>query len=366
MPNIYELVDGIFDHSVFRPQLIGGVCYSSFPILIQTESEILLSLFTYNLDFKQYITQPSYHFLVSLKSPNNIEAIPIVKPGDIGFNIDFSQSRAHMIHPLNKPRPNFIITYEKICGTVDQLINFYPKNPPLLTESERSVVEEYANLFNTYAEDLLIPAYRFVSPDFFEWLQEVLQGTSTSLHVDPHFALRKMHAFNQLVILPVFNEIKATLEQDNKEVMIISGSSTGDDELDKNLQGMHPNGHWLGGTEYYFSDAVDLCTQQFIGPTLIAQDTTASAFRPKNSHPDAGKFFHSIIYTVGEKDVIYAAPMVMHYMQFDQKFHRFLHRFDPAIEQHQLEYITRAQVLQHSLDSLTFYELYAQSETSPF
>jgi hypothetical protein len=58
--------------------------------------------------------------------------------------------------------------------------------------------------------------------------------------------------------------------------------------------------------------------------------------------------------------------MVMYYMQSDQKFHRFLHRFDPAIEQHQLEYITGAQVLQHSLDSLTFYELYAQRETSPF
>jgi hypothetical protein len=58
--------------------------------------------------------------------------------------------------------------------------------------------------------------------------------------------------------------------------------------------------------------------------------------------------------------------MVMYYMQFDRKFHRFLHRFDPSIEQHQLEYITRAQILQHSLDSLTFYQLYAQSETSPF
>jgi hypothetical protein len=58
--------------------------------------------------------------------------------------------------------------------------------------------------------------------------------------------------------------------------------------------------------------------------------------------------------------------MVMYYMQFDQKFHRFLHRFGPVIEQPQLKYITGAQVLQHSFDSLTFYEPYAQSETSPF
>jgi hypothetical protein len=118
------------------------------------------------------------------------------------------------------------------------------------------------------------------------------------------------------------------------------------------------------GTKSYFSDAVDLCPQQFIGPTLIAKDSP-SAFDPQ-SHPDAGQFFHPIIYTVGGERCHLCRPMVMYDIQPDQKFHRFLHRFDPAIEQHQLKYITGAQVLQHSPDSLTFYELYAQRETSPF
>jgi hypothetical protein len=255
-----EAIKKIYNHSVFQPKTLGPGLHVSFPILHRSETETLVSFFVYRLDLYRFVTLPRYRFLVALEPSVNLQAIPIESPKDIGLNIEFFQGRGQMIHPLYKLRPNYRGIPEQVSNLVGQLMKLYPKAPSLLTQSERSVVEEYANFFNSSAEELFVPAFRSISPEFFEWIEEVLQGTSTFLSVDPHFALRKMHAFNQLVILPAFTEIKATLEQDNKDVMIISGSSTGDAELDKNFKGMHPGGHWLGGTEYYFSDAVDLCT----------------------------------------------------------------------------------------------------------
>ncbi len=60
-----------------------------------------------------------------------------------------------------------------------------------------------------------------------------------------------------------------------------------------------------------------------------------------------------------------ASPGVMFWMRFNNKLHAFAHRYDNAIARHPVSQITRPHVLNHVLNSLTFFKLYAWSQT-PF
>lgn len=80
--------------------------------------------------------------------------------------------------------------------------------------------------------------------------------------------------------------------------------------------------------------------------------------------PIGGRFAMSVLYEV-QGDEVYASPGVMFWMAFNNKLHGFAHRYDNAIARHRVEDITRNHVLNHVLNSLTFYKAYAYAET-PF
>jgi hypothetical protein len=62
-------------------------------------------------------------------------------------------------------------------------------------------------------------------------------------------------------------------------------------------------------------------------------------------------------------DEVYVSPLVMFQMKFDGKLHKFKHRYDAAIENHRLEDVTSEQILNHVIDSFSFYRMHAFADT---
>ena len=56
---------------------------------------------------------------------------------------------------------------------------------------------------------------------------------------------------------------------------------------------------------------------------------------------------------------VYAAPGVGYWMKFNGNVHVFTHRYDNAIANHRIEDVTKSHVLNHVLNSVSFYEMYA-------
>jgi hypothetical protein len=85
---------------------------------------------------------------------------------------------------------------------------------------------------------------------------------------------------------------------------------------------------------------------------------------PQDIAAIGGRYAMTIIYDV-QGDEVYASPAVMFWMAFNNKLHGFAHRYDNAIARHRVEDITRLQVLNHVLNSVTFYKAYAYAP-APF
>ena len=96
------------------------------------------------------------------------------------------------------------------------------------------------------------------------------------------------------------------------------------------------------------------------GPSLVLVDRN----RPGDVPAVAGRYVVTAFYEL-DGDQAWAAPGVMFWMRFNNKLHAFAHRYDNAIARHAVEKITRPQVLNHVLGSLSFYKLHAWSPT-PF
>lgn len=96
------------------------------------------------------------------------------------------------------------------------------------------------------------------------------------------------------------------------------------------------------------------------GSSLLLTDRN----RPNGIATIGGRYAMSVLYDV-QGDEVYASPGVMFWMAFNNKLHGFAHRYDNAIARHRVEEITRLQVLNHVLNSVTFHKMYAYQPT-PF
>ena len=96
------------------------------------------------------------------------------------------------------------------------------------------------------------------------------------------------------------------------------------------------------------------------GPSLVLTNRN----RPAGTSPVGGRYGMTVIYDV-QGDDVFASPGVMFWMAFNNKLHGFAHRYDNAIARHRVEDINRPHVLNHLLNSLTFYKVNVFSPT-PF
>jgi len=65
-------------------------------------------------------------------------------------------------------------------------------------------------------------------------------------------------------------------------------------------------------------------------------------------------------------DDIHVSPLVMFQMKFDSKLHKFKHRYDAAIENHRIEDVTSDHILNHVIESFSYYRMHANSDTKPW
>lgn len=153
----------------------------------------------------------------------------------------------------------------------------------------------------------------------------------------------RIHTFEQSVLLPALDEIAASpaLGRDFAPTVVKArpAADAGVEELLASLAG---------------------ALRRRAGPSIALVDRKV---RP-NVPAVAGRYVVTTFYEVAGDDA-YASPGVMFWMKFNNKLHAFAHRYDNAVARHRVEEIQRTQVLNHVLNSLTFYKLYAWSD-APF
>ncbi len=115
-----------------------------------------------------------------------------------------------------------------------------------------------------------------------------------------------------------------------------------------------------------FADAVLDRDDLTLGPILLVEERDASRRPP----PFGGRFLSAPLFRVcetmtpGETDLL-VGPSVMYQMQFDGELHTFQHRYTALLEV-VIEKVTRAMILNHMLNSFSFFRLHALAPRRPW
>lgn len=164
----------------------------------------------------------------------------------------------------------------------------------------------------------------------------------------------KIVSFERDVLGPALDEILAAKSlAANYEVRVRAAASQGGDvwsAWSKQEGGADPDALWT---------MVDgaLRMNRSNGPSLILTKRDRDPGLPSI----AGVFLMIPYYRV-VGSAVYAAPGVGYWMKFNQNVHVFTHRYDNAIANHAIESVTKSHVLNHVLNSVSFYEMYAFSD----
>jgi hypothetical protein len=172
----------------------------------------------------------------------------------------------------------------------------------------------------------------------------------------------KIDAFTRGVVLPAFEEIRATLERHGKRVIISEDEQFGDEMLEGFFHFMHPTRRYARELATSPADEAEVAAgrAQYLGYSLVAVDPEQYESR------FAGKFFETIMLTVGPNDAVYAAPFLMYHMKFDNKLHGFAHRFDNNREHVDVESIDKYMIQNHFLGAYDFFKIHARSDERPW
>lgn len=169
-------------------------------------------------------------------------------------------------------------------------------------------------------------------------------------------AYEKIETFTRTAVLPAFEEIKATLERHGKRVFVSETDRFGDEFLESFYREIHPSARYP--KEMLETPPVE--GAKYVGYTIVAVDPEPATSRY------AGKFFESIMLTVGPNDEVYASPFVIYHMKFDNKLHGFQHRFDNNIERHGIEAIDKYAIQNHFLGAYDFFKINAKRDERPW
>ncbi|MBO0859038.1 MAG: hypothetical protein J2P21_11295 [Chloracidobacterium sp.] len=154
----------------------------SCPIPIKIEDRIFLAFFFYPAggpinDFK--IWPPYYRVLADTESIENIQ-FTRVEPKDFGINFPNSQPLGNLDDEyLNGvTESEYKAMVERFFGLVDDIVRLYLKPSSELSAPAKDVVKQFHRLFYILAPKtkLLLPYYRAMNPEFFDWIDEISAG----------------------------------------------------------------------------------------------------------------------------------------------------------------------------------------------
>lgn len=123
-------------------------------------------------------------------------------------------------------------------------------------------------------------------------------------------------------------------------------------------------------TIHIYADAVDdpvhatlvaeLAHERTIGPVLLVEDRD----QVRRPTPFGGRYLAAPVLRPTDESVL-ASPVVMFQMQFDRDLHVFRQRYSMLSEM-PVEKITRTMIVNHVLNSFSFFRIHAMSPTRPW
>jgi hypothetical protein len=158
----------------------------------------------------------------------------------------------------------------------------------------------------------------------------------------------RISTFFREVVTPAFAEVAAAprLAEDYR-VLVVAGDRSGTPSLSDMIKILRQEA----------DDDEDL----IFGDTLVIEDR--DPFR--RVRPYFGWFLTAPLCSIAGDDV-YVAPRTLYQMKFDGKLHGFQHRYDREILHHRIGDVTRLHILNHVLDSFTFYRMNAYADSRPW
>jgi hypothetical protein len=176
-------------------------------------------------------------------------------------------------------------------------------------------------------------------------------------------SVERIADFHRTLVLPAFEEIERSprMAAKGRTLRHVFALETGDPTTDDALAMLHSKRRSLVALPRT-PEAEQ--AGEWVGPTLIIAE--AAATRAALGHPQAGIYYSSVLFRITEAGRIFVSPFVFFWMRFDDKMHGFAHRYDNDIADHPIEDVTRAQIINHALGSITFFDMHAMSTTKPW
>jgi GTPase SAR1 family protein len=190
-----------------------------------------------------------------------------------------------------------------------------------------------------------------------------LPDPEAAVRPSPHLA--RIREFDQRVVGPAFEEIKATLVKHRKDVRVVEGQFSGDPVTDPMLALMQlqtrnrPLGDLAASAPA--ATAIAAGEAHYLGKSLVVVE------QERSRYPDAraGRFVLSIEFTLGPGDAVFVAPVAMYHMAWNDNLHVFAHRFKQDVPRLEIRDVTRHDVLNYFLGAFDFYKIHAHGTEAP-
>lgn len=167
-----DLIEAIDDHPL-RWEVITLESALSLPTLSTKSTHTYIEFFFYSvgspIDNRQ-IWPPYYRVISPLNEPENIEYQPI-QPNELGIAISPDEPLGAEILD-NQTRDEYEAQLKTLYILTDQLTEIYPKALETQSETERQIIEDFRQHFHQIIQQPLLPAYKALNPEFFQWLEQ--------------------------------------------------------------------------------------------------------------------------------------------------------------------------------------------------
>jgi uncharacterized protein YjbI with pentapeptide repeats len=176
---------------------IGMAVKLSHPIPAIINEELYLRFFLFVISDlnKDRIPQICAPFALVQSPINTYKKVEIIRTESKSFNLDVEPMNSlGDVSIVNRSRPfrgelaildNILRWETEFDSVMDEILKIYPRAPETLSDVEKDTVALYFDLLVTFIQQVLLPAYRFLNPHFFDWLEAVL-----GFEVDPLLGLQ--------------------------------------------------------------------------------------------------------------------------------------------------------------------------------
>jgi hypothetical protein len=170
--SVEALIEAINNHP-FRGEVITLESALSLPTLSIKNSKTYFEFFFYPIggprDNRQ-IWPPYYRVISWANDLENIEYHPI-KPNKLGQSISSEEPLGLEVID-DQPLSEYEAQLKTLYNLAEQLIDIYPKAIEIQSEEDKQVVLNFSQHFHQLVQQSLLPAYKVLNPEFFQWLEK--------------------------------------------------------------------------------------------------------------------------------------------------------------------------------------------------